>query len=254
MACKSFDCKYFKSNRCRKEKDNPCSCTKNTEKGCPYIEELLKSNDVLCEGCKNATCEAGFLYYSQLNKKEQEKLKEEIKELVAEDKELPLEFDKEPNKIKKGPLKEDKVASHLQTALPATAYVDGSFNQSTNTYGYGLVMMVGLKTYEYYGSNNNNDVAKIRNVAGELLGAMMSVQKAKSFGCSSLIICYDYEGIEKWVTGQWKTNNKFTQKYKAFMQGCGLKIRFKKVKAHSGECFNEQADKLAKKAVGLLSA
>ncbi|MBE6021828.1 MAG: hypothetical protein E7231_01185 [Cellulosilyticum sp.] len=253
MACRSFDCRYFKLNRCRKDKDNPCSCTRNTEDSCAYINELLRNNSVLCIGCKNSTCEAGYLYFSQLNKEEKEKVEAELADVMANSNELPLEFDEEPieEHVEE---KEEPVVNNendIKTALPATAYVDGSFNQNTNTYGYGLVMMVGLDTYEYYGANNNSEVAKIRNVAGELLGAMTSVQKAKSFGCNSLIICYDYEGIEKWVTGAWKANNEFTQKYKAFMQGCGLKIRFKKVKAHSGECFNEQADRLAKKAVGV---
>ena len=251
MSCRSFDCIYFKLNRCRKDKDNPCSCTRNTEDGCTYINDLFRNNNVLCIGCKNTTCEAGYLYFTQLNKKEKEE--EKFEAVTSDSNELPLKFDneliKEHIKEEKDPVKSK--SSGTQVALPATAYVDGSFNQNTNTYGYGLVMMVGLDTYEYYGANNNSDVAKIRNVAGELLGAMTSVQKAKSFGCSSLIICYDYEGIEKWVTGAWKANNEFTQKYRAFMQGCGLKIRFKKVKAHSGECFNEQADRLAKKAVGI---
>lgn len=245
MACNSFDCKYFKLNKCRRDKKKPCSCTRNSEDGCPYIQELLRNNEVLCAGCKNSTCEAGYLYYLELNQKKNES--KSVKDQVVE--ELPLSFDIDNTKTEKPQEKETK--DTIATSLPATAYVDGSYNSNTNTYGYGLVMMVGLETYEYFGSNNNPEVAKIRNVAGELLGAMTSVQKAKKYGCKSLIICYDYEGIEKWVTGAWKTNNEFTAKYKEFMQGCGLKIRFKKVKAHSGECFNEQADRLAKKAVGV---
>ena len=243
MACNSFGCKYFKVNKCRRDRKNPCSCTRNSKEGCSYVQELLRNNEVLCAGCKNATCEAGYLYFLELS---QNKCKDTSKDAETSIEEIPLSFktdeEKEPEKT---------TVKNIATTLPATAYVDGSFNSNTNTYGYGLVMMVGLDTYEYYGSNNNPEVAKIRNVAGELLGAMTSVQKAKKYGCKSLIICYDYEGIEKWVTGAWKTNNEFTSKYKSFMQGCGLNLRFKKVKAHSGECYNEQADKLAKKAVGV---
>lgn len=43
----------------------------------------------------------------------------------------------------------------------------------------------------------------IRNVAGEMHGAMYAVQWAFENGYSSVVIHYDYEGIEKWATGVW---------------------------------------------------
>lgn len=242
MACKSFDCKHFKFNKCRIDKKQPHKCTRYTEEGCFCINDLLKSEGVLCAGCKNTTCQTGYSYYLQLNQKKKAKV-EEI--------EQPLFVEEPVAKAETNITSKDNKINDISKTLPATAYVDGSFNTQTNTYGYGIVMMVGLDTFEYSGSNNNKEVAKIRNVAGELLGAMTSVVKAKEKGCQSLIICYDYEGIEKWVTGEWQTKNEFTQKYKAFMNASNIKIRFKKVKAHSGECFNEQADILAKRAVGV---
>lgn len=42
-----------------------------------------------------------------------------------------------------------------------------------------------------------------------------------------------------------------TQKYAAYMQNCAGKIRiaFRKVAAHTGDYYNEEADQLAKKAL-----
>ena len=76
----------------------------------------------------------------------------------------------------------------------------------------------------------------------------VSIQKY-SFGC--VVIHYDYEGIEKWATGVWSAKNPHTKKYAAFMKRMQEKIEviFQKVKAHSGDFYNERVDKLAKKAL-----
>ena len=52
-------------------------------------------------------------------------------------------------------------------------------------------------------------------------------------------------------TGAWKANNVLTQKYAEFMQRKRkqIHISFQKVKAHSGDYYNEQVDKLAKAAL-----
>ena len=67
-------------------------------------------------------------------------------------------------------------------------------------------------------------------------------------------ICFDYEGIEKWCTGAWKANKTGTIAYREFYQkACTqVNIRFVKVKGHSGDKYNDLADKLAKEAVGNL--
>ena len=59
---------------------------------------------------------------------------------------------------------------------------------------------------------------------------------------------YDYEGIEKWVTGEWKSKTELTQKYAAAMRewSQSIEIKFTKVAAHTNVKFNELADKTAK--------
>ena len=92
---------------------------------------------------------------------------------------------------------------------------------------------------------------KIRNVAGEMLGAMNAVQWAKEHGYPAVELRYDYEGVEKWVTGVWRAKTPLTSKYAAHMQEAAeqIKISFCKVAAHTGNHYNEEADQLAKSAL-----
>ena len=68
-----------------------------------------------------------------------------------------------------------------------------------------------------------------------------------------ICIYYDYEGIEKWANHQWQANRPGTKAYQSFIDASRQKIdiRFIKVLAHSGDFYNEMADQLAKKAVGI---
>lgn len=135
------------------------------------------------------------------------------------------------------------------------AYVDGSFNSKTGSYGYGLVIVKGDKVlHTSNGSGSNQSMASQRNVVGEILGALHAVAYARENNINDITIAYDYKGIECWVTGEWTANNNLTQSYsKAMRQEIAnkLNIKFKKVKAHSGNKFNEQADYLAKQSIGI---
>lgn len=132
------------------------------------------------------------------------------------------------------------------------AYVDGSFEVSLGKYSYGCVFLTpDGEVTKKSGSGTDPQGVKIRNVAGEMLGAMTAVRWALEQGYASIEIRYDYEGIEKWVTGAWRAKMELTQKYAAYMQNCAGKIRiaFRKVAAHTGDYYNEEADQLAKKAL-----
>lgn len=155
-----------------------------------------------------------------------------------------LDFMKEDEKIEvqgQDELKKDEII----------AYVDGSFSTDKNTYSYGIVIISanGKETYSGYG--NDLEMAQMRNVSGELMGAVEAMKLALARNYKNLYLHYDYAGIEKWAKGQWKTNKAGTKAYKKFYDSIKDKVdvQFIKVKAHSGVKYNEEADLLAKEAM-----
>jgi len=131
------------------------------------------------------------------------------------------------------------------------AYVDGSYSKEIDKYSYGCVILNKNEIIKFNGIGNIKEYALMRNVAGELLGAMKAIKWAYENKCDSITILYDYEGIEKWANGTWKTKKKGTLEYLEFINKYKeyLNINFKKVLAHSGDFYNEEADKLAKQAL-----
>ena len=129
------------------------------------------------------------------------------------------------------------------------AYVDGSYSLDTKTFSYGMVLFTTEGKEVFSGKDNQKDLADMRNVAGELMGAMEAMKISVSKGKNTLYLHYDYMGIEEWAKGNWKTNKGGTKAYKEYYDSIKdkLNVVFIKVLAHSGVEFNEEADILAKK-------
>lgn len=138
------------------------------------------------------------------------------------------------------------------------AYVDGSYDHSIRMYAGGAVMLYRGEEFYISESNNIEEMATMRNVAGELLGAVRAMEwyddHLSETKAEKLVIYHDYEGIAKWATGAWKAKKEGTQAYVRIFNEFRLKfpIEFIKVAAHTGDKYNEIADQLAKKALGLL--
>ena len=80
---------------------------------------------------------------------------------------------------------------------------------------------------------------------------MTAVEFAKAHGARRIVIHHDYEGIARWPRGDWKTGRTGTKAYAEAMREAGafLKIEFEKVLAHSGNPWNDEADRLAKTVI-----
>lgn len=147
-----------------------------------------------------------------------------------------------------------KEVKKVSDDLTLLAYVDGSYNIKTKEYGYGCVLIEGQQVIQQLlGKGNIPEYSSMRNVSGEILGCMNAIQYAIDHHYPSICIYYDYEGIEKWAIGLWKANKEQTQNYVKTINDMKKKIDiyFQKVLAHSGDYYNEVADGLAKKAVGI---
>lgn len=129
------------------------------------------------------------------------------------------------------------------------AYVDGSYDNSLKKYAFGCVFILpDGRIFAEYGNGDNEQSLQHRNVTGEMLGAMYAVKTAMLSGFSRIELCYDYEGIEKWVTGAWRSKTELTGKYAAAMREWRktIGISFRKVAAHTNVYYNELADRTAK--------
>lgn len=136
------------------------------------------------------------------------------------------------------------------------AYVDGSYVPAkADSYAYGIVFLDNRGVDTVSGCLTDPVLAAMRNVAGEICGAAYAMQYALEKGYRRLYIYHDYEGIAKWCRGEWKTNKEGTKAYKEFYDGLKdrIDIHFVKVTGHSGVTYNEMADQLAKKALGILA-
>lgn len=131
-------------------------------------------------------------------------------------------------------------------------YVDGSFNSEKNIYGSGIVVLKNNKIIEKISiSGKDKDLVAMNNVAGELNAAIEAFNYAIEKSYKEINLYFDYIGIEKWATKEWKANKLGTKKYQEIYDNSikKIKINFIKVKAHSGNKYNDMADMLAKEAI-----
>ncbi len=137
----------------------------------------------------------------------------------------------------------------------AVAYVDGSYDLKTKRFSCGVVMFHAGDEQHFSECFDDIELAEMRNVAGEIKGAEKAMQFCLERDIKSLNIYHDYEGVAKWCTGEWQAKKTGTKAYKSFYNLASekMQIHFIKVKGHSGDKYNELADQLAKRALGLIS-
>lgn len=135
----------------------------------------------------------------------------------------------------------------------AVAYVDGSYDTTTNAFSYGMVLFYNGQEFHSSQKYTDTELAQMHNVAGEIKGSEAAIRYCLEHNIESITIYHDYEGIAKWCNGEWQARKEGTIAYANFYKEASAKVRiqFVKVKGHSGDKYNDLADKLAKEALGI---
>ncbi|WP_077286959.1 AAA family ATPase [Thermosipho sp. 1074] len=131
------------------------------------------------------------------------------------------------------------------------AFVDGSYDDNLKKFGSGLVIVKKDRIEKYCKNYSITKFIESRNVSGEIFATLLAFEYAKQENLKCIEINYDYEGIEKWALGYWKTKKEISKFYKEKYDYYSkfVNIKFKKIQAHSGNKYNDLADKLAKQAI-----
>lgn len=136
-------------------------------------------------------------------------------------------------------------------------YVDGSYNKETNKTGAGIVIIEGqeilkksilVKTEADHSWNIDGECHAVLEALSIVSGK--SIIQGKTINYKDVMINYDYLGIEKWPKKEWATKSKIARHYVSefnkIVEENNLNVQFNKVKAHSGNEYNDIADELAK--------
>lgn len=147
-------------------------------------------------------------------------------------------------------IKEDD--TELEDVLPYTAYTDGSCSNKHNLFSFGTIIFDGdLKQHQFSKTVCSPKYSQFANISGELLGVKFAINFAIKNNFPHIHIYYDYSGIEKWATGEWKRKNILTQQYYDYIDSIKdkIEIHWHKVKGHTGVKYNELADKIAGESI-----
>ena len=133
------------------------------------------------------------------------------------------------------------------------AFTDGSFDKDLKRYSYGVQFILpdGDQS-DICGYGSNPEYIDSNNIIGEILGVINALDWAVSNNFEKIKIYHDYEGLAKWITGEWEANSKVGKMYLALFNAKFkdvLEVIFVKVPGHSNVVYNEKADQLAKAAL-----
>ena len=146
----------------------------------------------------------------------------------------------------------EQIAADIEQGY-LVAFCDGSFDKELNRYSYGVIIIGGDHTETPlcgYGSNPKYIVSN--NIIGEIFGVINALDWAVSNGYEKIKIYHDYEGLSKWLSGEWNAgtdaSKMYTSLYHTKFEGV-IDVVFEKVKGHSNNPYNDKADALAKSAL-----
>ena len=143
--------------------------------------------------------------------------------------------------------------------MKISIYTDGSYNKEDGRAHGGIVIMDddGSVKSKMHVISTLNCLTSMNNVGGEIMAAYAAIKsiylnyKKGTYGDQGVEVCvlHDYEGVGKWVRGEWKAKKQATIWYaniiRNMMSDPKFKVRFEWVKGHDVSAGNREADAVA---------
>lgn len=140
---------------------------------------------------------------------------------------------------------EDSLERIMNSNIP-TVYVDGSYKDGQAS--FGVVFVYNGDKIVYKGKVDGVQ----RNISGKIGGIAFAVHLIVKLGYNKANIVYDSEHLFAWFAGTYKANSMESRRYVQFMRRFvaenNLELFWYKVKSHSGNLYNNEANKAAKQA------
>lgn len=124
------------------------------------------------------------------------------------------------------------------------AFVDGSYIAGITSYGTVIYLGNEIKA-EISGTVSNT---QFRQFGGELKSVIETIKWCQNNNVKKIRINYDYQGIEKFASGEWKAKNVLSKEYVNFILKTKIGIEWRHIKSHTGNPKNDRANSLAQKA------
>jgi len=133
------------------------------------------------------------------------------------------------------------------------AYTDGSYDEGTNQYAFGVCIFDRNGNEVNLCNNGSFDpFLPSRNIAGEIYGVLTALDWAMSNGHEKVRIYHDLEHIGKWATGEFKAESELSKYFVGQLEkkyNGIINYEFIKVPGHSNNPYNEKADQLSSSAL-----
>lgn len=147
---------------------------------------------------------------------------------------------------------DEKIVNGVMHEVDLHIYVDGSYDKKTGMCSYAVVILDSERQLIDTITKSFFDTYSSHNVTGEIYGAIAAIQYAYDNN-KTAIIYHDYTGIASWYKGEWSIKSEIAQYYDSEIKHMkNHDIYFKKVLGHSGDQYNELADRLAKRELNII--